>query len=325
MSTPCWRSARIGYDLWFKLESCNPTGSYKDRFVAREMERVGASGAKTILATSSGNTGAALAAYSARAGIRCVIVAAPDAPAGKVAQMRAHGACVVRVPGFTKDALVTERVMAAMRRSSEECGIPLVVSAFRYCPYGMDGVSSIADELLALAPRHVFVPVGGGGLYAAVARGFLAAGVGVRVHAVQPAGCGTVVDAWISGARTAAVPRGETTVSGLSVPVDIDATLALRLLYETGGQGLAVADEEVFSAQRRLLCEEGVFCEPAGAAAAAGWLRAVAEGRVDGSERAVCLVTGHGGKDPVSIAAAADLVVSPLVDAADMEGWLRNA
>jgi threonine synthase len=311
--------------LWFKLELCQPTGSYKDRFVVREMERIVASGAKMVVATSSGNTGAALAAYSARAGIRCFVVVSPDAPLGKVAQMRAHGAYVVQVPLFTADAAVTEQVMGALRAFCEERGVPLVVSAFRYCPFGMEGVSGIADELAPLAPRHVFVPVGGGGLYAAVARGFARAGMAVKVHAVQPAGCGTVVDAWAAGLRVAARANGVTRVSGLSVPVDIDATLALGLLYENGGQGIAVTDEEVFAAQRRLLREEGVFCEPAGAAAAAGWMRAVADGRVDPGERAVCLVTGHGGKDPDSIAGAAALVPSPVVAAGELEGWLRDA
>ena len=323
MNTPCLPSVRLGSDLWFKLELCNPTGSYKDRFVVREMERIVAAGARMVVATSSGNTGAALAAYSARAGVRCVIVAAPEAPEGKVAQMRAHGATVVRVPRFTTDAGVTDRVLAALRAFSEERAVPLVVSAFRYCPVGMAGVSTIADELIPLAPRHVFVPVGGGGLYAAMVRGF--AGTGVRVHAVQPAGCATVVDAWKSGLREAAPVSGTTGISGLSVPVDIDATLALGLLYENGGQGIAVSDDEVFAAQRRLLREEGVYCEPAGAAAAAGWLRAVAEGTIDGAERAVCLVTGHGGKDPGSIAAAAATVESPLVESEQFEEWLRNA
>lgn len=325
MITPCLPSVKLGPDLWFKLELCQPTGSYKDRFIVREMERIVATGARMVVATSSGNTGASLAAYSARAGIRCVVVVSPDAPEGKIAQMRAHGATVVRVPNFTADPAVTKRVMDALRDFSAERGVPLVVSAFRYCPIGMEGVSNIADELLPLSPKHVFVPIGGGGLFAAVARGFARIGTPVLVHAVQPAGCGTVVDAWVAGSREAAAAKSGTTISGLSVPVDIDATLALGLLRENGGQGIAVTDEEIFAAQRRLLREEGVFCEPAGAAATAGWRRAVADGRVDPKERAVCLVTGHGGKDPASIATAAELIPSPLVEAGDMEGWLRNA
>lgn len=323
MNTPCLPSVRLGPDLWFKLELCNPTGSYKDRFILREMERITAAGAKTVIATSSGNTGAALAAYSARAGVRCLIVVNPHAPQGKVAQMRAHGATVIRVPDFTTDPAVTGHVMAALRRCSETRGIPLVVSAFRYCPYGMEGVSEISRELAPLAPRHVFVPIGGGGLYAAIVRGF--AGSNVKVHAVQPEGCGTVVDAWHAQGREAAPARGTTNISGLSVPVDIDATLALTLLYENGGQAIAVSDEEVRSAHRRLLAEEGVFCEPAGAAATAGWLQATRDGRIDPAEKAVCLVTGHGGKDPDSIASAAELVDSPLIPAHEMEHWLSHA
>lgn len=315
----------MGQDLWFKLELCQPTGSYKDRFIEREMERVAASGARMVVATSSGNTGASLAAYSARAGIRCVVLVSPDAPAGKVAQMRAHGACVVRVPGFTTDRALTEGVMRMLRTVCAEKEIPMIVSAFRYCPYGMEGVSAIADELAELAPRHVFVPVGSGGLYAAVVKGFARRGAGVQVHAVQPGGCGTVVDAWREGKREAAPAMGGTEISGLSVPMDIDATLALTLLYENGGKGVAVTDGEVFAAHRRMLCEEGIFCEPAGATAAAGWLRAAEEGWLGAGERCVCLVTGHGGKDTASIGSAAERVHSPLVPAGELEGWIRNA
>lgn len=322
MITPCLPTARPGAALWYKLESCQPTGSYKDRFIVREMERILATGARMVVATSSGNTGAALAAYSARAGIRCVIVVSPDAPEGKVAQMRAHGATVVRVPGFTADPWITAQVMATLRAFEAAHNVPLVVSAFRYCPVGMEGVSEIAAELIELAPRHVFVPVGGGGLYAAVARGFQRTGLPVKVHAVQPAGCATVVDAWRAGSREAAPAGSGTRISGLSVPVDIDATLALGLLYENGGQGIAVTDEAVFAAHRRLLREEGIFCEPAGATAAAGWEQAVAEGRIRAEETAVCLVTGHGGKDAASIAAAAALVESPCVDAPALSDWL---
>lgn len=324
MNTPCWPSANPDHEVWFKLESCNPTGSYKDRFLDAEMRRIRASGARVVLATSSGNTGAALAAYSARAGVRAIILASPEAPPGKVAQMRAHGATVVRVPGFSADPVITTRVMDTLARVGEAKGWPLVVSAFRYCPEGMAGVSSIAAELAPLVPRHVFVPVGGGGLYTAVVRGFRALALDVKVHAVQPEGCATVVDAWASGSQ-AAVPAGEgTSISGLSVPVDIDATLALGELRANGGRGIAVSDAAILRTQRHLLAREGIFCEPAGAAAAAGWGVAVERGWISRQERSICLVTGHGGKDPASIDAAASEVESPLLSGGELEEWLRH-
>lgn len=307
--TPCIASAAHGDSLLFKLESCQPSGSYKDRFVAAEVARLAALGVKRVVATSSGNTGSALAACCARAWMACSVVVNADAPAGKLAQMRAHGARVLRVRGFAVDAAVTERVFGVLRG----LGIPLVVSAFRYCPEAMAAVSSIADELLPFEPAHVFVPVGGGGLYAAVARGFF----GVRVHAVQPAGCATVVDAWRARESAARVVRSTTRISGLSVPNDIDATFALSMLYENGGEGIAVSDEEVFAAQRLMLSREGIYCEPAGAAAYAGWLKLRPSGR------SVCLVTGHGFKDPDSIAAIP--FADSLVEADGVEEWFDHA
>lgn len=322
-NTPLVASARIAPALSFKLEYTNPTGSYKDRFIETELSSY-ATAPPFVLATSSGNTGASLAAYAARAGFRCLICAHPEAPVGKVTQMRAHGATVVRIPGFSVDADITAAVFAELDRWRRAHGVPLVVSAYRYCPVGMAGVESIADELAASAPKHVFVPVGGGGLYVAVVRGFARLGLTVKVHAVQPAGCATVVDAWRKRAAQAEAITSTTRISGLSVPSDIDATLALEHLYANGGLGIAVSDDTVWAAQRRLLTEEGIFTEPAGAAALAGWLQATENGQIPPDESAVCLVTGHGAKDTDSLEAAAAQTDSPLVTAADLSDFLNR-
>lgn len=322
-NTPLVASARIAPALSFKLEYTNPTGSYKDRFIQRELNSY-ATAPPFVLATSSGNTGASLAAYAARAGWRCLICAHPEAPAGKVTQMRAHGATVVRIPGFSVDAAVTAAVFADLDRWRRAQGVPLVVSAFRYCPVGMAGVETIADELALHTPRHVFVPVGGGGLYVAMVRGFARLGLSVKVHAVQPSGCATVVEAWRKRQTHAELMASTTQISGLSVPSDVDATLALEHLYANGGLGIAVSDEAVWSAQRRLLREEGIFTEPAGAAALAGWLQTTKSGLVLRDETAVCLVTGHGAKDNASLDAAAAQVDSPLVAAPDLSEFLNR-
>jgi threonine synthase len=288
--------------LWFKLESCNPSGSYKDRFIAAEVNRLLEKGVKACVATSSGNTGSSLAAYSARYGIKCVIVVNADAPAGKLAQMQAHGAQVLRVPSFVADVKISSSVLDTLRSISANYSIPLVVSAFSYCPEGMRGVEAIATELSPIHPDHVFVPVGGGGLYSAVVQGFLGQMQKLpRVHAVQPEGCLTLVGAYLNHSSEIKSVQSTTRISGLSVPTDLDASRGLSLLRQCGGTGIAVSDDEVFFAQQTLAHKEGIYSEPAGATAFAGWLRALKEGTVAEGERSVCLVTGHGFKDPDSI------------------------
>ncbi|HEV2275561.1 MAG TPA: pyridoxal-phosphate dependent enzyme, partial [Acidobacteriaceae bacterium] len=144
--------------------------------------------------------------------------------------------------------------------------------------------------------------VGGAGLYSAIVQGFLKSQETLpRIHAVQPDGCLTVVASYLNGTSDIRSVTSTTRISGLSVPTDIDGSRALRLLHLCQGTGIAVSDAEVFSAQRTLVEKEGIYCEPAGATAFAGWLRAVGEGLVRDGESSVCLVTGHGFKDPASI------------------------
>lgn len=297
--------------LHFKLESCNPSGSYKDRFAAAEVAHMQREGAKACVATSSGNTGAALAAACARYGLRCVIFVNSDAPNGKLAQMRAHGAQVVRVTGFVSSPSVTQAVFTDLHNLSDRHRVPLVVSAYRYCPVGMAGVEGIAPELRAQHSNpihHVFVPVGGGGLFSAVCRGFQSVdGTVPAIHAVQPAGCLTTVASFLRGEDCIRSVESTTAVSGLSVPYDIDASLALSLLRKCGGRGISVTDEEVFAAQSELLVREGVYCEPAGAAAFAGYLQSCREHIVRPGETSICLVTGHGFKDAASIERATEV------------------
>lgn len=312
-NTPLVPSARTA-DLYFKLESANPSGSYKDRFVAAEIAALLARGVKACVATSSGNTGSALAAYCARFDLRCAILVNVDAPEGKLAQMRAHGACVIRVPEFVTSAAVTESVFAQLRAFTAAGAAALVVSAYRYCPIGMSGVESISREIAVQLPgvRHVFVPMGGGGLYSAVARGFASQAVRPRVHVVQPERCATILRGVVETVEST------TRISGLSVPFDIDASLALGLAREHDGLLIGVADEEVFAAQRTMLRDEGLYAEPAGAAALAGYRKALGAGLIGAHESAVCLVTGHGFKDPASIQSAIGEPPSPVVNSADV-------
>lgn len=335
-NTPLIRSEWIGpslglANLFFKLENCNPSGSYKDRFVATEVSRLLRIGAKGCLATSSGNAGSSLASYCARYGISCSIVVNESAPAGKLEQMQAHGAHVFRVRGFITSPRVTTGVLDILSRLASERDLPLVVSAFRYCPEGMAGVQSLAYELLQqVSPRidHVFIPIGGGGLFSAVCLGFEGPDSGKprpRVHGVQPNGCSTVVAAYERGDDEIRPVESTTHISGLSVPYDIDAGLALKLLRTCGGTAFGVDDDEVYEAQQLMLSREGIYCEPAAATGLAGLMRALKQRVVSPQDNIVCLVTGHGFKDPDSVRRAAAQNAAALIDPGELQdALLRN-
>ena len=330
-NTPLIRSARIGPSLglpglYFKLENCNPSGSYKDRFGASEMARLLRSGARSCLATSSGNTGSSVAAFCARYAIKCTIVVGELVPAGKLAQMQAYGASVLRIAQYDTSAEVGIQVDRILQEYATRRRIPFVVSSYTSCPEGMAGVESISRELdrqMEGSLDHVFIPVGGGGLFSAVCRGFLRTSRALpRLHAVQPEGCAPIVAAYQRGDDQVLPVISTTCVTGISVSYNIDGDLVLQYLRQSGGCGLTVSDREVLDAQRMLLDEEGVFTEPAGAAALAGVIRAVEEGRIERSGSMVCLVTGSGFKDMDSILQAAADRPAAWVSPEDLEHQL---
>ncbi|NDC77148.1 MAG: pyridoxal-phosphate dependent enzyme [Chitinophagia bacterium] len=330
--TPLVRSKRIGPELglgnlYFKLENLNPTGSYKDRFAAAFSGIMRQKGQRLCIATSSGNTGAALAAYCAAAGIRCVLVIVDGAPLPKVRQMQLYGAETISVRGFGKDSKVTSDVFWELSRISKRLDAPLPVSAYAFCSEGMQGVQTIMYELIdELGPVHVFSPAGGGGLTLAMAYGAQlygrggATGLPPKVHCVQPEGNDTIASALRSGLDTGtAIPRSTTSVSGLQVPNLLDADEVVRQCRILGGNGHVVTDTEVFDMQKRLAQQEGIFSEPAGAVALAGLARAAASGEVGRDEKVVCLVTGSGFKDMSSVERYFELPEMPVVETEDME------
>ncbi len=341
--TPLISAPRLAPNVYFKLESCQPTGSYKDRFVAAELasilSQVFSVGGRVprpardplvpprrlCVATSSGNTGSSLAAHCARHGLPCVILVNADAPSGKLLQMQAHGARLLRIPNFVTSPQVTQQVFAQLEAFTNEGTAALVVSAFRYCPIGMNGVKSIAREIAAQAPEtaHVFVPAGSGGLFAAVSEEMRRIQPTTRVHAVQPQGCPTIVDAFRTGQPVKPI-TSTTRISGLSVPFDIDASLAVRRLQEDGGQAFDIPDEAVYAAQRDLLRLAGIYAEPAGATAFAGYQQAREQGVVREGEAVVCLVTGHGFKDPASIEEAAKASPGHIVAPGEVRAALQE-
>lgn len=319
--TPLVRSRAIGPalgldNLWFKLEGSNPTGSYKDRFAAAAVTHLKRDGRAACLGTSSGNTGAALAAYCARAGIRCFLAIVEGAPEGKLRQMRAYGARLIRIRDFGASPAVTDTVLAGLGRLAEELRAGFEVSAFCFSPRGMAGVQTVGLEIAeakAGGRFAVFSPAGGGGLTLAVARGVMAWGAAGRVHCVQPAGNDTIASALRSGSTRAVAVRSTTAISGLQVGSVLDGDAVIAACRGLGGTGYVVDDEAVAGWQARLAREEGIFAEPAGAVALAGVERALACGELARDEHAVCLVTGSGFKDERALARMAGEGPTPLV------------
>jgi threonine synthase len=330
-NTPLVPSRRIGpalglTNLFFKLESSNPTGSYKDRFAVAAVSHLLERGITSCLATSSGNTGAALAAACAVAGIPLHLAIVEPAPDDKLRQMLAYGAKLRRLRGFGIDPGASATIFAGLRRLSKRPGWSLEVSAYAISPDGMRGVETIAhelDEQLDSRIDHVFLPAGGGGLCLAVARGFDLCQGAPAIHCVQPEGNDTIAgvlrEGGIHGRRA---DPCTTTISGLQVPNVLDATEVIAASRTSGGNGHLVSDAVIYELQQRLAREEGIFSEPAGAVALAGALQAVADGEVDRDATIVCVVTGGGFKDGASLAKMADVAVVPLVEFAEFEDSL---
>ncbi len=307
-NTPLVASRFIGRELgieklFFKLENLNPTGSYKDRFAAVLVSGMQRDRQRACLATSSGNTGAALAAYSAAAGIRCQIVVVDGAPLPKLRQMQLYGAEIVMVRGFGKDPVVTQQVFNQLEEICNHLQIPLPISAYKYCERGMQGVETIAAEIVGALSDvgHIFVPAGGGGLTLAITRGVLQEGRDVRVHCVQPSGNNTIAGPLREGADKARSVLSSTAISGLQVANVIDGDHVIENCRRLGGNGYTVEDTSVYKWHKRMAQQEGIFCEPAGAVALAGLEDAIRKGEVRKDEPVVCLVTGSGFKDMPSV------------------------
>lgn len=281
-------SARVGASVWLKVEGANPTGSFKDRGMTLAISRALGSGAKAVVCASTGNTSASAAAYSARVGLPCAVVIPEGAIAlGKLAQALMHGARVLQIRGTFDQALELVRGLA------ERVPVTMVNSVN---PDRIEGQKTGAFEIVDVlgdAPDVHCVPVGNAGNVTAYWRGYLQyreAGRSTKVPRMlgfQAAGAAPLV----VGRR---VERPETVASAIRIGNPASWYPASAAVAESGGGFYAIGDDEILAAYRLLAEEEGVFCEPASATSVAGLLQA----DVPPGSTAVCVLTGHGLKDP---------------------------
>jgi threonine synthase len=275
-------SERLGAETFLKLEGMNPTGSFKDRGMTLAVSQAKLAGAEAIVCASTGNTAASAAAYAARAGLRgAVIVPEGKIAHGKLAQALVHGARVIALRGNFDQAL--ELVKAIV----EHHAIELVNSIN---PFRIEGQKTAAFEVcdeLGQAPDALAIPVGNAGNITSWWKGFEQYGRGKpRLYGFQASGAAPIV-------LGKPVEHPETVASAIRIGNPARWREALTALEQSGGRIATVTDEEILDAQRWLASSEGVFCEPASAAAVAGVLKERPE-----AERLVCVLTGHGLKDP---------------------------
>jgi len=269
-------SERLDADVYLKWEGANPTGSFKDRGMTVAVSKALEDGARAVICASTGNTAASAAAYAARAGLTAVVLQPAGAvAAGKLAQVRALGAHVLEVRGSFDEALDAARALEAR-------GTHVLVNSLN--PYRLEGQKTAAFEIveeLGAAPDVLALPYGGGGNLCAYARGFAEAGAGMpRILAGE------------------AAERTTTVASAIRIAEPVHAREVEAAVRASNGAVVPLADDAILEAWRELALYEGVFCEPSSAAA----LAALAWNGLEPGMRVVCVVTGHGLKDPETAA-----------------------
>ncbi|HZG58043.1 threonine synthase [Paenibacillus sp.] len=315
-NTPLIRADRLSeeleLDLYFKFEGMNPTGSFKDRGMVMAVAKAMEEGSKTIMCASTGNTSAAAAAYAARGGLACVVlIPNGNIALGKLAQAYAYGATVLAIDGNF------DRALEIVRDITAKHPITLVNSVN---PYRLEGQKTAAFEVvdqLGKAPDYLAIPVGNAGNISAYYKGFKeyrAAGKAASVPKMigfQAAGASPLVTG-------KPFPNPETVATAIRIGNPASWDLAVNAYTESEGGVWAVTDEEILEAYRRIASAEGVFAEPASAASIAGVIKRRREGALPAGSQVVCVLTGHGLKDPnIAIkTVAAEPVVIPATESA---------
>jgi threonine synthase len=257
-----------------KLDFLMPTLSFKDRGAAVLVSLALALGATQLVADSSGNAGAAIAGYAARAGLGCRVFVPAGTPANKVAQLQAHGAVVVPVKDSREDAAAA--AVAAVESSDS------FYASHVWQPAFFEGIKTFAyevwEQLGRRAPDDVFLPVGNGTLLLGAAHGF--AGLQVaglipavpRLVAVQASACNPIERAWRADAATPApVGTGTTVAEGIAVRAPVRGRQILQAVRASGGRVVGVSEEAIVSAQAELAAR-GLYVEPTAASVYAGVL-----------------------------------------------------
>jgi threonine synthase len=279
-------------ELYFKLEGCNPTGSFKDRGMVMAIAKAVEEKSKTVICASTGNTSASAAAYGARFGLRVVVLVPKGKIAvGKFAQAIAYGASILTIGGNFDQAL------KIVLKLVEKHPITLVNSLNPFRIEGQKtGAFEIIDEL-ANAPDYHFIPVGNAGNITAYWKGYTEykkLGKASKLPVMmgfQAAGAAPIV-------KNKVVEKPKTFATAIRIGNPASWKTAVAARDESGGVIDSVTDAEILNAYKMMASKEGVFGEPASAAPLAGILKMLKKGLSLKNKKVVCIVTGNGLKDP---------------------------
>jgi threonine synthase len=286
-------SEQVKTEVWLKIEGANPTGSFKDRGMTCAVSDALRQGAEAVICASTGNTAASLAAYAGRAGLTgAVIVPEGKIATGKLAQALMHGARVVALRGNFDEAL------KLVRELTQRHPIAIVNSVN---PFRLEGQKTAAFEILDEISEldALCIPVGNAGNITAYWKGF------DEARAARPRMLGFQAEGAAPLVHGKPVEHPETVASAIRIGNPARWEEAMNAVTASHGAIRAVSDAEILAAYRLLAAREGVFCEPASASGVAGLLKYGA----DGARRVVCVLTGHGLKDPQTALAHAGSVV----------------
>ena len=278
--------------IWAKAEYLNPTGSYKDRIARTTMIEALSQGRRGWLGTSSGNGGAAMSAYGARAGLPGILCILADAPAEKVASIRPYGALMIAMKDLGSDE------MLALKKIAEDENLLLTITAYAFNPEGMKGAEAIGEEIATYKTvSHVYLPTGGGGLLVATAIGLARGSSDAKVICVQPDECSPISQTVMGLIESPVIAACTTKISGLQLANPPDGLLAIEKITASDGWGVRVTDQAAWEMQDLLAREEGIFVEPASALALAGLQQDIESGKVTSHDEPVVVLTGSGLKD----------------------------
>ncbi|MFC1939707.1 threonine synthase [Chloroflexota bacterium] len=305
-------------ELYFKLEGCQPTGSFKDRGMVVAIAKALESGSKAVMCASTGNTSASAAAYATYCGLTAnIIVPKGNIALGKMAQAIVYGAEIIALDGNFDQAL------EIVRSLTEKHPITLVNSLN---PNRIEGQKTAAFEIidaLGDAPDYLFIPVGNAGNITAYWKGFKEYYQAGRASK-KPVMMGFQAEGAAPIVRDHIVKKPQTIATAIRIGNPASWQKAVAARDESGGIIDMVSDDEIMAAHQLMAAKGGIFGEPASAASLAGLVKLSQKGTDFSSKRVVCVVTGTGLKDTEAVLKKAEPFLELPADLATVEqalGW----